>query len=805
MAVVAFLGLWLACSWPWLSGGVTIPYDAKALFQAQLQFLANALHSGQSPAWNPHIFVGVPQIADPQSLIFSPAWLIAWWSKAPSFWSLDAYAFGLKALGGIALVMLFREHGWHPGAGLLAAVCFTFGGSAAWRIQHVGQIQSYAFFALALWLTIRATTRKSPLSGLAAGLAIGMLIVSRDQVAMIGCYLIAIIVATRWLTAASPVTALRQQLPVLCIAAAVGVVLAILPVAFTWAFLSSSNRPSIDFIEAARASLHPASLLSLFIADLYSAANPAVAYWGPYSDPWNPDELALSANMCQLYLGALPALLVLTATLRGQLWRTEIRPYSIAALVAALYALGSFTPAFSWMYALVPGVSFFRRPADATFLMGGMVAIVAGYGAHCWLTGQVSLAADKLGKCVGHVLLGIVIAAITIAISRGRLMDAALPLVIALLWLAAAAWLLSVSGSKIVRAGSAAGLLPAIFLAGDLAFNNGPTEPTGKAQDASLEALRAVPNDATIAFLKSHVRHAKGSPWRDRIEIAGLGFNWQNVGEVQGIDQTLGYNPLRTDIVAKAVGAGDYIAGYDQREFSMFFPSYHSQLANLLGLRYIASPVPIETVDHMIGKGELNLVARTRDAYIYENPDALPRVMFVTQAIRGDFDAILADGRWPSFDPSKAVLLEEGSEIAFPAPVQAMGQGGQASTFRVDAAAPAPTTPLAPPKVALADYQNTRVTVTVDTSQPGYLVLNDVWHPWWRATVDGRPMPLLKANLMFRAVALPAGRHVVQFEFLALAGLAADLRSVLRQAWHWESSNSEDDSAPRLRLARRHD
>ena len=34
----------------------------------QLQFLANAFHSGQSPFWNPSTFVGVPQIADPQSL-----------------------------------------------------------------------------------------------------------------------------------------------------------------------------------------------------------------------------------------------------------------------------------------------------------------------------------------------------------------------------------------------------------------------------------------------------------------------------------------------------------------------------------------------------------------------------------------------------------------------------------------------------------------------------------------------------------------------------------------------------------------
>ena len=72
LAAGLFFGLWALLCYPWLSGAVTIPYDAKALFQAQLQFLANALHSGQSPFWNPSAFVGVPQIADPQSLISRP-------------------------------------------------------------------------------------------------------------------------------------------------------------------------------------------------------------------------------------------------------------------------------------------------------------------------------------------------------------------------------------------------------------------------------------------------------------------------------------------------------------------------------------------------------------------------------------------------------------------------------------------------------------------------------------------------------------------------------------------------------------
>ncbi len=66
LATLIVVLAWLALSSPWLFGFVTIPYDAKAHFQAQIQFLSTALHTGQSPFWTPNVFVGTPQIADPQ-------------------------------------------------------------------------------------------------------------------------------------------------------------------------------------------------------------------------------------------------------------------------------------------------------------------------------------------------------------------------------------------------------------------------------------------------------------------------------------------------------------------------------------------------------------------------------------------------------------------------------------------------------------------------------------------------------------------------------------------------------------------
>ena len=76
-------------------------------------------------------------------------------------------------------------------------------------------------------------------------------------------------------------------------------------------------------------------------------------------------------------------------------------------------------------------------------------------------------------------------------------------------------------------------------------------------------------------------------------------------------------------------------------------------------------------------------------------------------------------------------------------------------------------------------YHNTEIAIEVDAPGGGILVLNDVWHPWWRATVDGKPAEILKANVLFRAVVVPPGRHEVRFTFHPFAGALRELKHKL--------------------------
>ena len=754
---------WLALSWPWLSGVVTVPWDAKAHFHPQLQFLASALHRGLSPFWTPFVFAGSPQIADPQSLIFSPPFfLIALLNPAPDFRWSDGALLGSLLVGALCLVLLFRDRNWHPGGAVVCALSFAFGAAAAWRIQHVGQVLSLAYFAVTLLLLSRALERGSWSYGFCAGLAAGFMVLGRDQVALLGVYVLTGLVLAAIAMAQKPWQALRASAAPLALGVVGAALVATLPILLTAVLAGESNRPVIDLAGAGKGSLHPGSLLTGLIANLYGAAGPLENFWGPPSPAWEkrfgPLDLYLARNMGELYLGLLPILLVVgVGIVRGALLRREIVALSATALLVLIYALGRYTPGFFLLFHL-PGIDFYRRPADALFILGALLSILGGYLAHLVLSDtaprprrwQVTLEASFLAAGFG--------AAIWLAWTVGKLPLVVVPLVTALLCLMLVTGaLVAARGLALQGAGMAATIVLAMAMIVDLSVNNGPSESTALPAE-HYEVLRADSANETIALLKRETARTAGPDRRDRIELAGIDFHWPNASLVHGLDNTLGYNPLRLGLYSQATGAGDHVALPDQRSFSALMPSYRSLLADMLGLRFIATGVPVEQIDKRLRPGDLVQIARTKHAYVYENPRALPRVLLVTEAQQADFDAILKTGEWPAgFDPRRTVLVDK-------------------------APPPLPTGPAQAGSVRIRNYGTTEVLLEADAPRGGFLVLNDVWQPWWQVEIDGRPAELLRANVLFRAVRVPPGRSTVRFVFRPLDGLYQAIGERIRKA-----------------------
>jgi hypothetical protein len=79
-------------------------------------------------------------------------------------------------------------------------------------------------------------------------------------------------------------------------------------------------------------------------------------------------------------------------------------------------------------------------------------------------------------------------------------------------------------------------------------------------------------------------------------------------------------------------------------------------------------------------------------------------------------------------------------------------------------------------------YTPNRIAIEVDGTEPGFLVLSEVWYPGWLARIDGRPAPIRRVEGSLRGLELEPGRHQIEFRFSpgpALAGLALSALSTL--------------------------
>ena len=127
-----------------------------------------------------------------------------------------------------------------------------------------------------------------------------------------------------------------------------------------------------------------------------------------------------------------------------------------------------------------------------------------------------------------------------------------------------------------------------------------------------------------------------------------------------------------------------------------------------------------------------------RTVTIYENTNVMPRATLVSRArmARSRPEALDLVSR-PDFEP-RAEVVFEGMPAAPPEPTAA-GAGAAVGTVRI------------------YRYEAEQIGLTADVAAPGaWLVLSEVFFPGWTATVDGAPVPVVRADGVFRAVRLEA-------------------------------------------------
>ena len=69
-----------------------------------------------------------------------------------------------------------------------------------------------------------------------------------------------------------------------------------------------------------------------------------------------------------------------------------------------------------------------------------------------------------------------------------------------------------------------------------------------------------------------------------------------------------------------------------------------------------------------------------------------------------------------------------------------------------------------PAKIELTHYANPgNLFYESESAEDGLAVFSEVYYKTWKAFVDGKEVPVLRANYILRAIEVPAGKHTIEF------------------------------------------
>jgi hypothetical protein len=76
-------------------------------------------------------------------------------------------------------------------------------------------------------------------------------------------------------------------------------------------------------------------------------------------------------------------------------------------------------------------------------------------------------------------------------------------------------------------------------------------------------------------------------------------------------------------------------------------------------------------------------------------------------------------------------------------------------------------TPATTDNVNLKTYTPTEIDLDVEATRSGFILINDQYDPDWQVKVNGEDKPILRADYILRAVAIPAGRSEITMRYVA--------------------------------------
>ena len=162
-------------------------------------------------------------------------------------------------------------------------------------------------------------------------------------------------------------------------------------------------------------------------------------------------------------------------------------------------------------------------------------------------------------------------------------------------------------------------------------------------------------------------------------------------------------------------------------------------LLSMMNVKYVVSSLPLDAP--FVKRFESDIVGTRIPLYMYENPNALPRIYFAT---------------------SSAYIPEDLLDSELRNKIDEIRDFGEKTLIECDDCAAAVGSS---GKVALKSYKADDIQLGSENKGDQWLVLSNSYLPGWRAFIDGKETKIYRANYLFQAIKVPAGKREIVFKY----------------------------------------
>lgn len=701
------------------------------------EFAAQSLRAGEGfPLWNPYLYGGMPYVAAMHGDIFYPTFLLRMLlpTDVAMTWGFIIHV----VLAGYFCFLFLRLLGLSYWASVIGGLAYMLGGNVAGLVSpgHDGKLFVAALTPLVLYLLTRFI-RDGRLSAWGAlAVTIGLAVLSphpqlfQYMLLVSGAFALFLAFAdptTRKIERKLVIRRLVFALGAIVLGAMIGAI-QYLPVMeyVDWSPRAGGKK---GWEHAISYSLPPSELFNTYLPQ----------FTGMLNNYWGVNRIHLHSE----YIGA--AVLVLAGlawTRKTDVARRRVMWWATGMLiVATLWAMGGATPFYRLVYAIVPGTKYFRAPSIMLYVVQLSVAVLAGLGAERALRGDVSR----------RYLIGWGGAAVAIALlaSAGSLTSIATSIAAA-----DRADLVAANNGEVV----AGALRSAIFVLLALAALFLTQRQQLSGQWAAIALAAVILTDlwsierkywmfmppAKVIFAENDVTkylNAQQQPARlIARELAAAAGRDPYIGGTDGlmdhrIRDALGYHGNQIDRY-------DVLAGRPQYN-QIGNPNFWA-LANIQFFLTNTDSLPIPGATRVLGPVSSPIGT---PLYLYKLPGVQPFAWLAPVIVKADDEATVNTLLDPRFDVRRAAIFANDAQVraqqiqALPEPlsIEANASDYKPGHFVVELSAPSPA--------------------------GSALVVSENYYPGWSATVDGKPVPVWRADMPFMGVELPVGARRLEFNF----------------------------------------